>query len=238
MKIMIGIPTPGFSKNDQFYDYYNMLEKPTGTPVMFVRGQSPARNRNIVIQKAIELDCTHVFFLDDDIAVPKDALMRLLEHKHLDVITGLYVKRNFPHEPIIFDEAYNDGKCKFHFLEDGENGLIPIVNCGLGLCLIKIEVFKALEEPWIRLGETEKDHWGDDIGFFNRVREKGFKLYCDLSVTAGHMCQVVVKPVYDEKLGKWFTAYDTGGQGGSMFPAVKPTKEQIERERKLALAGV
>lgn len=235
-KVMVGIPTMGFSRNDHFYDYYNMLLKPELTPVMFARGQSPARNRNIIIRKALELECTHVFFLDDDIAIPHDALMKLLANSHLDVVTGLYLMRNFPHNPIIFDEAYNDGKCKHHFLENDEhNTLIPIVNCGLGCVLIKIEVFKTLEEPWIRLGETESDHWGDDVGFFNRVREAGFKLFCDLSITAGHMCQVEVRPVYQN--GKWYTLYNTHGDGGALFPAVKPSKEQIDEERQRALAG-
>lgn len=236
VRVMIGVPSPGFSRDDHFYDYINVMWKPEYSPMMFVRGQSPARNRNIIIEKAIELECTHVFFLDDDIAVPQDALQKLLLHAERDVVTGLYLMRSFPHKPIIFDESFNDGQCKHHFIEDGETGLIPIVNCGLGLVLIRIEVFKAMEKPWIRLGETEKDHWGDDIGFFNRVRAAGFKLFCDLTVTAGHMCQAIVKPVMMPD-GKWMTFYDTVGDGGAMFPMVRPSKEQIEKARQEVLQG-
>lgn len=235
-KVMVGVPTSGYSRNDSFYDYYNLLQRFPGTPCMFARGQSPARNRNIIIEKAIELDCTHIFFLDDDIAVPSDAIMKLIAHDK-DIVTGLYLMRNFPNNPIIFDEAYVDGKCKTHFLEDFEDSLIPIVNCGLGLVLIKIEVFKALEKPWIRLGETEIDHWGDDIGFFNRVRKAGFSLYCDLSVQGGHMANVIVKPMYKD--GKWYTQYDTNGDNtGVTFPAVKPTAEQINEAVRKQLQGV
>lgn len=225
VKIMVGVPTSGFSRNDHFYDYYNIMQKLPGTPCMFARGQSPARNRNIIIEKAIELDCTHIFFLDDDVIPPIDAIPRLLAHDK-DIVTGLYLMRNYPNNPIIFDQSFDNGKCKTHFLQDSETGLIPIVNCGLGLVLIKIEVFKAIEKPWIRLGETEIDHWGDDIGFFNRVRKVGFSLYCDLSIQGGHMATVTVKPVYKD--GKWYTQYDTNNDNtGALFPAVRPTPEQI-----------
>lgn len=231
-KVLIGIPTSGFSRNDRFYDYYNMLEKPAGTPCMFARGQSPARNRNIMIQQALDIGCTHIFFIDDDMALPPDSLVRLLKHD-VDIVTGYYLMRNFPHKPNIFDEAFPDGRCVHHFPDANENGLIEIVNCGLGCCLIKIDVFKALEKPWIRLGETEIDHWGDDIGFFNRVRNlTNFKLYCDLSLEVGHMAQAIVKPKYKD--GKWYVAYDSSGDGGVEFPAITMSKEQREK----LLAGV
>jgi glycosyltransferase involved in cell wall biosynthesis len=223
IKIMVGVPTAGYSRNDSFYDFYNMLERPSGTPCMFVRGQSPARNRNIIIQQALSIDCSHILFIDDDVTFPPDLLFRLLAHGK-DVVTGYYLMRNFPHKPIIFDESLDDGRCVHHFPEPGETELIEVVNTGLGCALIKTEVFKALEPPWIRLGQLEKDHWCDDIDFFNRVRAAGFKLYCDLTLTVGHMAQVVVLPVYQD--GQWLVRYNTGGEGSAQFPALTLSPEK------------
>jgi GT2 family glycosyltransferase len=217
-RVMIGVPTSGFSRNDEFYDHFNMLEKPEGTICTFARGQSPARNRNLIIEQGLEHGVTHFLFLDDDIAFAPDLLKRLATNGDKDIVSALYLMRNYPHQPIVFDYADSEGRCMHHY-PDG-NELVEIVACGLGACLIRREVFEKLEKPWIRLGELEKDHWCDDIGFFRRVREAGFKAYCDLSTTVGHMATVKVWPKFEN--GQWYTVYDTNGKGQVMFPAIVP----------------
>jgi len=221
VKILVAVPTAGYSRNDEFYDYYNLLERPEGTICTFARGQSPARNRNLMIKQGLQHNVTHFMFLDDDIAFAPDLLTKLTKHADKDMVTALYLMRAYPHQPIIFSYADSEGKCQHYYPSDGENGLIKIVACGLGACLIKAEVFKELEEPWIRLGELERDHWCDDIGFFNRARKAGFELYCDLSIVVGHMAKVKIWPQMRE--GKWTTVYDTGGIGEVIFPAIAPT---------------
>jgi GT2 family glycosyltransferase len=219
---MIAVPTAEMARRADFYDYFNLLDKPVGSIITFSHGQSPARNRNLMIQQALENDCTHVFFLDDDVAFEKDLLSRLLAHDK-DIVTGLYFMRNYPHTPIIFDYANETGHCRTHYLSDNEKGLIEIVATGLGCCLIKTEVFKKVEKPWIRLGELELDHWCDDIGFFRRVREAGFKLHCDLDAKVGHMAQVTIWPQQID--GKWISVYDTHGTGSaSVNQLVKPNE--------------
>lgn len=217
-KVLVGIPTMGFSRNDSFYDYYNMLERPAGTICTFARGQSPARNRNIIIELALQHECSHIMFFDDDLAFAPDVLIKLMAHD-LDIVSGLYLMRSYPHQPIIFDYSDSTGKCS-HLYPEKTSGLVKIVNCGLGICLINTRVFKSLEKPYIRLGELEQDHWCDDIGFFNRVRKAGFELYCDLDVRAGHMCQTIVWP--DVTNNKWNVTYDTNGKGRVTFPAIVP----------------
>jgi hypothetical protein len=69
--------------------------------------------------------------------------------------------------------------------------------------------------------------WCDDIGFFHRVREAGFKVYCDLSVCVGHIASCIVTPVYNEPDGKWYTMYNTNGEGQIVFPAIRPHIEGI-----------
>lgn len=238
VRVLIGVPTPGYSKNDTFYHYHNCIQKPAGTLVTFATGQSPARNRNMIIQQALDNNCTHVLFLDDDTAPPPDLLTRLLAHDK-DIVTGLYFMRAFPHQPIIFDYADENGKCAWHLLNPGETGLIEIVASGLGACLIKIDVFRKMVElglapetahgrAWVQLGELEKDHWCDDIGFFRRVREAGYKMYCDLDIKVGHFTQVTVLPNYID--GKWYTSYDSRGTSQVTFPQSEPVKEITKEE--------
>jgi hypothetical protein len=219
MKIMIGIPTGEFSRRADFYDYYNALDKPTGSVIMASHGQSPAQNRNLIAEQALIHDCTHVLFIDDDMTFEKDTLNKLLVHADKDVVSALYLLRNYPHYPAAFGEGpYDDGKCKFMFLTPDKTGLVEVVNLGLGFCLIKTDVFKKLEKPWVRLGEIEKDEWCDDVGFFNRVRAAGFHLYCDLDIRVGHSLNVTLMP---GKVGnEWHSTYITASGQTLNFPQI------------------
>lgn len=214
---MIGIPTADFARRADFYDHLAILQKPVGTIQTSTHGQSPARNRNIIIQQALENDCTHILFIDDDVLPPTDGLLRLLEHD-VDMVTGLYVMRPYPHKPILFDLQNEEGLVRWMQLTPDKNGFIPAVSGGLGFCLIKTDVFRAMEKPWVRLGEIEsdKDHWCDDIGFFKRAREAGFELFADLTVCCGHICSMVLRPVCIN--GTWYTTYDTSGEKSVTIP--------------------
>lgn len=233
-KVMIAVPTGEFARRAIFYDFFNAMEKPVGSVISFAHGQSPAKNRNLMIQQALQHECTHILFLDDDVLPKADLLSKLLNHNK-DLVTGLYFMRNYPHRPIIFDYADEEGKCRWHYLSEGEIGLIEVVATGLGCILIKTDVFRNMEEPWIRLGEIESDMWCDDTGFFKRVREKGYKIYCDLSATVGHMATCTIVPEYRE--GKWFTVYDTTGEGQINAPQLERPKEEPVEAPKLELVA-
>jgi len=230
---MVAVPTQEFARRADFYDYFNQLQRPEGTLCTFAHGQSPAKNRNIMIKLALENDCTHVLFIDDDMAFPADSLMRLLAHDK-DIVSGLYLLRNYPHFPVMFDEWYPDGRCRYAFLTPDKKGLQKVVNIGLGFSLIKIDVFKKLEDPWVTLGEYEKDNWCDDIHFFNKCREAGYEMFVDTDVRCGHMLSAIITPYQDPNTGQWVTQYNTGAVEMFHVPQVIPTPEQIEEGVKAA----
>lgn len=222
-KVLVGLSTAEHIRKADFLPHFLGLIKPDNTLIITVHGQSPAQARNIIVDQAISNDCTHILFLDDDMILPADTLMKLLSHDK-NIVTGLYLLRSFPHFPALFDEAYENGKCKFTFLDENVSGLVKGVNCGLGCVLISINVFKALEKPYVRLGEIEKDGWCDDVGFFNRVRNAGFEIYCDTTATVGHITSVVMWP---EKVGdQWFTNYKHSN-GNVHIPQNIPAPEAV-----------
>ena len=223
-KVLIGVPTVEMARRAQFYDYLNLLEKPIGTVQTTAHGQSPAKNRNLIIRQAIQHQCTHVLFIDDDMTFEPDTLNRLLAHDK-DMVTGFYLMRNYPHKPILFDMREKDGSCRPWWPSDEQRGLVKVVNAGLGMCLIKIDVFLKMPEPWITLGELTKDDWCDDISFFNRARDLGFELYCDLDCICGHMAGVTIKPQLLND--KWHTTYDTTGEGTVSFAMVRPQAQVL-----------
>lgn len=208
-KVLIGVATAEFARRADFYDYFNAFQKPENSICTFAHGQSPARNRNLIIEQALNLGCTHVFFMDDDVILPFDALTRLLTHDK-DIVSGLYLMRNYPHKPIAFDTYDDAGRC--HHLDiQNKSGLIEVCATGLGCLLIKTDVFRQLEKPWIRMGELESDTWCDDLGFYKRAREAGYTGWLDTDVCVGHILSAILKPVFAN--GVWNFSYDTGGTG-------------------------
>lgn len=207
MKLLIGIATAELARSASFYDYLHYLRKPEGTLRISFHTNSGAWNRNLIIEDALENNCTHILFLDDDMAFGADALLRLISHDK-DIVSGLYLNRNHPHSPVIFDYAcLEDGRASRRLLTEGEQGLIEVEAAGFGFLLVKTEIFKFMEKPYVRTGEFHKDRRSEDISFCCRARKIGIKIFCDLDCIIGHIGQMIVWPVNNN--GVWDTGIDT-----------------------------
>lgn len=217
-KVLISVTTGEYARRADFYDYFHSLEKPEGSLLLLCHDRSPASGRNRIIQTAIEQKCTHILFIDDDMAYKPNALNQLLEHDK-DIVSGLYLSRAYPHRPNIFDLADDEGAAfPMYLFENNNDRLKPIVAAGFGFVLIKTTTFDKLEKPYVRLGELEKDQWCDDIGFFKRVREAGIQSYVDMECCVGHMGTMIIWP--NKQNNVWFTGYDTGGTGVINTPQI------------------
>lgn len=210
-KVLIGVPTEEYSRRADFYDYFNLLHKPSGSVILFCHERSPAKARNILIEQAEEHDCTHVLFIDDDMAFPADSLEKLLEDSDKDIVSGLYFARTYPHQPLAFDIADEDGACLHMYMEEDTPRLVPIVAAGFGFLLVNLKSLRKMKKPYVRLGELDPQEWCDDIGFFNRARKAGLKAYCNTEVRIGHIGTMIIWP--NKMDGKWYSGYDTTGIG-------------------------
>jgi hypothetical protein len=219
-KVLVGVSTGEYARRADFYDYYNMLEKPEGSLHLLGHDRSPAKNRNDLIQAAIDTECTHVLLIDDDMAYRSNALNQLLEHDK-DIVSCLYLSRAYPHPPLVFDLADEKGAAFPLYLMGEQPRLVPIVAAGFGFLLMKTSIFEKLEKPYVRMGELNPEEWCDDIGFFKRVREAGIQSYCDLDCQVGHMGTMIIWPNKDKE-GNWFSGYDTNGTGAINTPQITP----------------
>lgn len=225
-KVLVALITGEYIRKADFLPSFIGLQRPHSSITSTVHGQSPASARNLIIKQAIENNCTHIFFMDDDMVFPPDTLIKLLAHEK-DIVSALYLGRMFPHRAIFFDKAYENGYCKYFPLDEKAAGLVKGVNCGFGAVLINIDVFKKVEEPWVRLGEIEKDGWCDDIGFFNRCRAAGFDVYCDMDCPVGHMSNMIIWP--EKHDGKWMTNYKQPN-GNILMNQNIPTEEELIKD--------
>lgn len=226
-KVLVALVTGEYVRQASFIPSFIGLERPPNSFTSTVHGQSPAAGRNTMIKQALEHNCSHIFFMDDDMVFPPNTLMKLMKHDK-PIVSALYLLRSFPHRPAFFDTAYDDGKCKFASLTKDMKGLVKGVNAGLGAVLIKTEVFKKLEPPYVRLGEIDKDGWCDDVGFFNRCREKGYDIWCDLDAPVGHMTYMTIWPEHLDE--EWFTNYKHPA-GNVRVSQNIPTLEEIEAQK-------
>lgn len=218
-KILIAYVTQEYARRADFYDYLHMMKKPKDWLLLACHNRSPAKGRNLIVEAAMEQKCSHVLFVDDDMAPKENALMQLLEHD-VDIVSGLYLTRAYPHQPLAFDVADDSGACLYMYLTNDQPRLTEVVAVGFGFCLIKTEVFRRLEKPWVRLGELNSEEWCDDIGFFNRVRKAGIKVHLDLECRIGHIGTIIIWP--NKEKHEWMTGYDTGGKGQINVPQIVP----------------
>jgi hypothetical protein len=218
-KVLVGVTKGEYDRRSDFNDYVSMLELPSNSMRMSSFDRSPAKGRNTIVEQGFVHNCTHILYIDDDQTFESKALFQLLAH-NVDIVSGLYLTKTYPHIPLAFDVATENGSVLPMYLDEDAHGLKEVVATGFGFCLIKMDVFRKLEKPWVRLGELDPEEWCDDIGFFNRVRKAGIKIHCDLDCIIGHIGTMIVKPKFYN--GQWNTEYDTGGKGSISTPQIIP----------------
>lgn len=136
-------------------------------------------------------EATHLFFIDDDVCVPPDGLLRLLSH-NLPVVTGLYVQRAMPMLPVVYrcdERGHHVNLTKFC------DGLQEVDACGAGCLLIRTDVLRAIEatgEPWF---DWPSSGISEDLAFCSRVRSLGYPIVLDFDVKCEHLG--ILRVTYD-----------------------------------------
>jgi len=179
IKIAIGLPTNRLVKAKTAlsllqllahskYDYYFIVS---------TRGFNTSENRNYIAAQAVKNECTHLFFVDDDMIFPPDTLDRLLAHDK-DIIGGVYNTKYEVQAPVI---EYLDEKRPTELFKCGA--------IGTGCLLIKTDVFKKIPQIWFNYewnpnGSVKMSH---DWLFCHKARECGYEIWCDPTIIIGHI---------------------------------------------------
>ena len=148
---VIGIGIPSFGMVSLYWAARLLaLRMPMNTIAryFYVVGQEVGAARNQIVHLARqirgtgpgELRCTHLLFLDDDVLFHPDLLITLLGHD-LPMVSGLYYTKATTPQPLMF-KGENEG------LATGwrHGDMVPVSAHGMGLCLINLDVFDAIEQ--------------------------------------------------------------------------------------------
>ncbi len=184
-RVVIAIPLAGHSIYWKVVAAILELEKPARSDLMVFQGALIDRARNHLAQQMLDhpMKATHLFFLDSDIVPEPDTLTRLLAHKR-PIVSGVYRRRLFPHEPMAFVKKKNE--LSPIALRKG-GGMVSVDYVGGGCLLIERKVFEKLKSPWFLNEWKEGRYLSEDFYFCEKAREVGFKIEVDTSIRPLHL---------------------------------------------------
>lgn len=106
--------------------------------------------RTFLVRKALENpEITDILFVDDDILLPKDAISVLCDTNE-PIVAANYVKKQYPIETTALQVREINGIVHNQEVKAEQGNMTPVTvsQMGLGACLISVDVFKKLKEPW------------------------------------------------------------------------------------------
>ena len=209
-KILIAVPTFENITPDTFKSIFGLDRGEHEVLFDYVRGYDCATARNRIAQKAIDLNTDYVLMVDNDVVLPKDALLTLLDGA-CGVSLGYYAHRGV-------DNRYNgrtcickltqpDGKPYYNYpleseytaeemlhMRDNGEKKVQVHGGGMGCALIATEVFRKIPYPWydwVNYGDFNRGMLSEDLYFCELCRSYGTSIYADVRVACGHLFRYV-----------------------------------------------
>lgn len=204
-KVLIGMPNIGGIPVKTVASLLQLVKK-INPQVMFLSSSLIYDARNDIALEAINGGYDELLFIDSDLVFPDDCYEKL-KALDADIATGIYYGRAGKHNPIIYqtvkpltlipmlpskDIVPSEQGNMFEPAEARTFDMIPegtfeVQGCGMGMCLIKVEVLKKLcrenhntpFEPYMGLGE--------DLAFCYRAAQSGFKIKANSYIQLGHI---------------------------------------------------
>ena len=213
MRILIAVPTFETIYPDTYKSIWD-LDK-GGHECLFesVRGYDVATARNRIAQRALDLKADYLLTVDNDVVLPENALIALLEDAK-DVNLGYYAHRGrdnrYDGHTCICKLKDENGKEYYHYplesaytakemkaMADAGMSKIAVHGGGMGCALIATEVFSRITYPWydwVNYGDANRGLLSEDLYFCSLCRAKGISIYADVRVGCGHLFRYVQWP--------------------------------------------
>ena len=208
MKILIAVPTFESIYPDTFKSIYDLDKSGHDVIFEFVRGYDCATARNRIAQMALDKKTDYVLMVDNDVVLPKDALVNLTDDLK-DVCLGFYAHRDS-------DNIYRGRTCVCKLLD--ENGVryfnypleseytatelaelkekgeykVRIHGGGMGCAFIKTSLFEKIKYPWYDwVNYKGRGMLSEDLYFCEQCKANSILVYTDTRVNCGHMLRHV-----------------------------------------------
>lgn len=208
MKILIAVPTFENIYPDTFKSIYDMDKAGHDVEFEYVRGYDCATARNHIAQMALDRETDYVLMVDNDVVLPKDTLVKLLDDPK-EVTLGYYAHRdadNIYRGRTCVCKLYDEnGEAYFNYPLESEYTAeemktmrergeykVRIHGGGMGCAFIKTDVFRRTKYPWYDWVNYEsRGMLSEDLYFCENCRKNGIKIYTDTRVYGGHLLRHV-----------------------------------------------
>ena len=156
--------------------------------------------RNSLVADFLNSDADTLLFVDADVVVSADAILRLMAlSTGKDVTAGIYPRRGMDRK--FFLDYYLDDRGALEF---DENGLMRVQRIGTGFMMIQrhvLETMIARHPEWayennvdnrtdyaiFDLGLVNGQYYGEDYLFCDRATAEGFTIYLDPAISLPHV---------------------------------------------------
>lgn len=192
MKVLIGMPALS-SIPTKTVASLMLMNKPKDSRTTIVSNSLVYDARNSLCQEAVKDGFDYLLFIDSDMTFPPDVIERLV-NVNADIATGVCYGRRFPHGPVVYKDVkprtlFHDSSAEpFTEIPDG---IFEVKACGMAMCLIKVDVVKALCKHYRNTPFEPSKNMGEDLTFCYRARKMGFKIMADSSFEVGHIGEAV-----------------------------------------------
>jgi len=191
MKIALAIPTRGVIFARTIQSTILSKELPAPIEVIIVAGLPIPLSHNTCISRALQTDCTHILFVEEDMEIPEGAITKMIE------------KADKGFEVVAVDYPLTETVRTTMFEDDGR-----ILWTGFGCTLISRRIFEViLHDPWLTADNTvyikgehpfkytvmneperqDKVYGRYDIWFGLQMKEKGIPIVKIPNVKCNHL---------------------------------------------------
>lgn len=226
---LIAVPCGVQGRWTSFWASHAELRVPPGVRTQTGRGRSPAQNRNGLIEIAQAAGARWIWFLDDDLVLPPDALLRLLPHldrEDVDAVVPLSFDRSVPFPALWMAEGEfeTDGTVGLMKQLPEPGALTPLSAATFGGLLVKLSMIERMTKPYVAIGQYHPEKWTDDVFFCRNLVNAGGKLWGDSSVVLGHTTDVEIWPHHSPEFG-WTVMFARSTKPFLMQPWGEPAPE-------------
>ena len=195
MKILLAVPCLD-TVPVEFMLSLMQLKLPEKTQLAIERNSLIHNARNNLFFKAVNGGYDWIFFVDSDMVLQPDTLIRLIETAQSghDYVSALTISRRFPPKPTICKELHwerhdngeIDHGCEYY--EDyPRDSIFPIAASGCACLLVKIEIIEKVIRSYGVPPFDALPCVGEDYSFCWRLGQLGIEMVCDSRVKPGHV---------------------------------------------------
>lgn len=196
-RVLLGVASGG-TPTAPFIESLARLRLPPAIPSLqrsVVTGNYVPAQRELIMRDAIDGDYDYLFFVDDDIVLPSDALELLVATAEADpataVVGGLYYSRDSL-KPIAVADWDSTATSSAHVPAFTSMSTDAVDGIGFGCALLRIAPARTLTAPYfpahvfIESSARRARLCDEDYLYCERIRRAGYTVRLDARVRCGH----------------------------------------------------